>query len=115
MKTLVKLAAGAILACGLAAAATAPASAAVRFGIGIGAPVVAPPVAYSCYDVYVNYVYSYPYCTASAVPYIAPQVHLTFGDRDRDHGHAFFDHGRNHGYQAGRGYDHGDHGGRGRG
>ena len=109
MKTIAKLATGAILACGLAAATTAPAGAAVRFGVGIGTPVVVPPAAYSCYDVYGNYVYSYPYCTAAAVPYVAPQVHLRFGDRDRGRS-GFGDHNRDHGRQAFRGDNHGDRG-----
>src|SRR5579872_2327710 len=116
MKSIAKLAAGAILACGLAASATAPAGAAVRFGvgIGIGAPVVVPPAAYSCYDAYGNYAYWSPYCTAQSVPYVAPQVHLSFGDRDRGHG-AFVDHNRDHQSRIFRGDDHGDRGGRGRG
>jgi hypothetical protein len=111
MKTIAKLATGAILACGLAAAATAPAIAAVHFNVGIGAPVVTPPAAYACYNAYGNYVYSYPYCTAYPAPYVASQVNLTFGDRDRG---AFRDQDRDHGRQVGRGDDHGDRGGRGR-
>jgi hypothetical protein len=110
MKTIAKLATGAILACGLTAAATAPAAAAVRFNIGIGAPVVAAPSPYSCYDAYGNYAYSTPYCTAYTAPYVAPQVQFTFGDRDRDRG-AFHD--RDRGPQAGRSDQHDVRGGRG--
>lgn len=108
MRTIAKLATSAILVCGLAAAATVPASAAVRFGIGIGAPVVAPPVAYSCYDAYGNYVYSYPYCTAYPAPYVAPQAGFVFGGRDRDAFHSDRDRGRD----VDHSHDRGDRGGR---
>lgn len=53
MKTISKLAIGAVLACGVAVAATAPAEAGVRIGIGL--PVVAPvaPVyPAACYNYY---------------------------------------------------------------
>ena len=111
MKTIAKFATGAILAGALTATAIAPAGAAVRFGVGIGAP-VGP--AYSCYDGYGNYVYSYPYCTAYSTPYVAPQIQLRFGDRDhgrRDYHYQDRDHGR----QAYRGNDHYDRGDRHRG
>ena len=54
MKTMTKIAAGALVACGLAVAAAAPADAGVRVGIGFGVPIVAPePVApATCFDAY---------------------------------------------------------------
>lgn len=51
MKTIAKVAIGALMACGIAAATVAPADAGVRIGVGIGVPVVA--AGYSpgiCYD-----------------------------------------------------------------
>ena len=64
MKTITKLAAGALLACGLAVVAAAPADAGVRVGIGFGVPIVAPvaPVApATCFDAYGNpYYCGYP-------------------------------------------------------
>jgi len=50
MKTMTKIAAGALVACGLAVAAAAPADAGVR--IGIGFPIVAPVAPATCYDAY---------------------------------------------------------------
>lgn len=74
MKTIAKLAVGAVMACGVAFAATAPAAAQVEFGLGVG-PVAPAPVYPSCYDAYGNYIYSYPYCTAYVYPgYVEPYV-----------------------------------------
>ena len=112
MKTIAKLTTGLVLACSLAAAATVPASAAVRFGVGIGAPVVAPPPAYSCYDAYGNYAYWSPYCTGYQAPYVAPQVNLSFGEHDRDRGDFHHQDRADH-RQSDRGDNHGDRGDRG--
>src|SRR5437763_9920255 len=92
MRTIAKLAASAVIACGAALASTAPAAAQVSFGVGIGAPVApvypAYPAYSSCYDGYGNYVYSYPYCTEYAAPvypvypapvYAAPVIEPYFG------------------------------------
>src|SRR6185437_7656732 len=81
MRKITKIAIGAAMACGAAVAVAAPAAAQVSFGVGVGpaygygyAP--PPPVvpAYSCYDAYGNYIYSYPYCTAYVAPVYAPPV-----------------------------------------
>lgn len=111
MKTIAKLGMGVVLVCGLAAAATAPASAQVRFGVGINPPAVVPPPAYSCYDAYGNYVYSYPYCTAYPAPYVGPSLSFRFGDRDRDW-RRFHDRDRDRGRNWDRSFDRGDHGDR---
>jgi hypothetical protein len=85
MRKIMKIAIGAAMACGAAVAVAAPAAAQVSFGVGVGpaygygypAPVVP---AYSCYDGYGNYLYSYPYCTAYAAPvYGGPVVEPYFG------------------------------------
>src|SRR5579864_8002364 len=79
MKKITKIAVGAAMACGAAVAVAAPAAAQVSFGVGVGpgygyvAPAPVVP-AYSCYDAYGNYIYSYPYCTAYAAPVYAPPV-----------------------------------------
>jgi hypothetical protein len=52
MKTISKLAIGAVLACGVAVAATAPAEAGVRIGFGVGVPVVAQAYPATCYNYY---------------------------------------------------------------
>lgn len=93
MKNITKLALGTVMLCGAAVAATPPAAAQVSFGIGGGPGYPAYAPAPSCYDVYGNYVYSYPYCTAYGAPaYVAPSVQFRFGERhDRDDHH--FDRG----------------------
>ena len=116
MKTIAKLATGVILACSLATAATVPASAGVRFSVGLGAPVVAPTATYSCYDAYGNYISTSPYCSEYPAPYAAPSFNLTFGGRDRDRGE-FHDRDRDHGRAVSHSFDRGDrgdHGSRGR-
>ncbi len=57
MKTMAKLAIGALMTCGLAVAAAAPAEAGVHVGIGIGLPIVGPAYG-SCY----GYGDPYYYC-----------------------------------------------------
>jgi len=91
MKTMTKIAAGALLAAGLAVAATAPADAGVRIGIGL--PIVAGPVApATCFDAYGNAYYcGYPYYTPG-------YVGIGFGGYGNWHG----------GYRGGF---HGGHGG----
>ena len=85
MRKITKIAIGAAMACGAAVAVAAPAAAQVSFGVGVGPAygyVAPPPVvpAYSCYDAYGNYIYSYPYCTAYAAPvYVPPVVEPYFG------------------------------------
>src|ERR1700688_2797061 len=49
MKTIAKLAAGALVACGATLAGAAPANAGVRIGVGIGVPVVPAYGASPCY------------------------------------------------------------------
>ncbi len=130
MRKIAKIGLGVALACGAAVAVAAPAAAQVSFGIGVGpaygyAP--PPPVvpAYSCYDAYGNYVYSYPYCTAYAAPvygYGGPVVAPYFGiglgfggygwggHRDFDRGHDFdrgFRGGERGGMVAHGGFGHG--------
>jgi hypothetical protein len=110
MRTIVKLAVGAVMACGAAVAVAAPAAAQVSFGFGVGGPPVVAPAypAYSCYDAYGNYVYSYPYCTAYsyAAPVYGPSVvEPYFGigiGGGWGYGHRDFDRG---------GHDRGFHGG----
>jgi hypothetical protein len=84
MRTIAKLAIGAVMAGGAAFAVAAPAAAQVGFGIGVGPGYAYPAVpapAYSCYDGYGNYIYSYPYCTAYYAPpiYAPPVVEPYFG------------------------------------
>ncbi|HEX5280581.1 MAG TPA: hypothetical protein VFW28_10935 [Micropepsaceae bacterium] len=106
MRTIAKLAIGAAMACGAAVAATAPAAAQVSFGIGVGPayPYAAPVApAYSCYDAYGNYLYSYPYCTAYpayvAPPVVAPYFGIGIGGGWGWGGHERFEHG---GFRGGR-------------
>jgi hypothetical protein len=79
MKTITKIAAGALVACGVAVAAAAPANAAdVRFGFGFGAPVRT-----TCYDYYGR-----PYYCGYHRDYYAPGYFgVTFGGHRewRDH------------------------------
>lgn len=87
MRSITKLGITAAMICGAAIATAAPAAAQINFGIGIGPtyrPYAARPAFASCYDVYGNYVYSYPYCTAYAPPtYVPPAVQPYYGwDRD---------------------------------
>jgi hypothetical protein len=82
MKTMTKIAAGALVACGLAVAAAAPADAGVRVGIGFGLPIVAPVAvaAAPCYDAYGQpYSCGYP-------GYYAPGVVVGFGGHGYWHG-----------------------------
>jgi hypothetical protein len=112
MRTIAKLAIGAAMACGAAVAVAAPAAAQVSFGVGVGVPgaygYVAPaPVvpAYSCYDAYGNYIYSYPYCTAYAAPYYygygGPVVEPYFGIGLGFGGGRHFDRGFRGGFERG--------------
>ncbi len=118
MRKFVKMGLGAVLACGAAVAVAAPAAAQVSFGIGVGPAYgyVAPPPpvvpAYSCYDAYGNFIYSYPYCTAYAAPVYAPPVvapyfgiGLGFGGWGWG-GHRDFDRGFHGGFARG-GWEHG--------
>ncbi len=93
MKTMTKIAAGALVACGLAVAAAAPADAGVRVGIGFGLPIVAPaPVApATCFDAYGQpYYCGYPGYYAPAV------VGIGFGGHGYWHGG--YAHGGYHGW-----------------
>ena len=114
MRTIAKLAIGAAMACGAAVAATAPAAAQVSFGIGVGPAYPYAVPAYSCYDAYGNYIYSYPYCTAYAAPvYAPPVVEPYFGIGIGGFGwggHRDFDRGFHRGF-AERGFEHGRVGG----
>ena len=82
MKTMTKIAAGALVACGLAVAATAPADAGVRIGIGFGLPIVAAAVEpATCFDAYGQpYYCGYPGYYAPAV------VGIGFGGHGDWHG-----------------------------
>jgi hypothetical protein len=80
MKTITKFAAGALVACGIAVAATAPADAGVRVGIGLPIVAAAPVAPATCYDMFGNPFYcGYP-------GYYAPGV-VTFGFGGGDHWH----------------------------
>ena len=109
MRNMVKIALGTLMLCGAVAAVTGPAAAQVRFGIGVAPAYVPAP---SCYDVYGNYAYSYPYCTAYGTPaYVAPSVQFRFGERhDRGDHHIDRDRG-DRGHEM-RGGDRGEHRGR---
>src|SRR5215469_13344971 len=79
MKTITKIAAGALVACGLAVAAAAPANAAdVRFGIGFAAP--APRA--TCYDYYGR-----PYYCGYRNYYAPGYFGVTFGGHRDWHDH----------------------------
>src|SRR5579872_7374378 len=126
MKMIAKLAIGAMMAGGVAVAAAAPAAAQVEFGLGVGPVAPVAPAYPSCYDVYGNYIYSYPYCTAYGNPgYVEPYVGVDpyvgidpywgwgggywgggyWGGRDFDRGFAGrgFEGGR--GFAGGRGFE----------
>jgi hypothetical protein len=80
MKTITKIAAGALLAAGLAVAATAPADAGVR--IGFGFPVVAGPAEpATCYDAY-----GQPYYCGYRGNYAPGYVTFGFGGHRDWHG-----------------------------
>ncbi|MGH6827360.1 MAG: hypothetical protein ACREFW_00445 [Rhizomicrobium sp.] len=87
MKHFAKIALGAVMVAGAAAAVAQPASAAVSFGIGIGPNYYGPPAAPVC-DPYNRYYNPY-YCTPAYYNYgygYAPTIGFWsgWGDRDRD-------------------------------
>jgi len=116
MRKITKIAIGAAMACGAAVAVAAPAAAQVSFGIGVGPAYgpaygyVAPPPpvvpAYSCYDAYGNYIYSYPYCTAYAAPvYVPPVVEPYFGIGFGFGGRHFIGHDFHRGFEGGHRFE----------
>ncbi len=94
MKTVAKLAAGAVIACGMAVAAAAPADAGVQVGVGFGFPVApAYPAyygpAYPCNSPYADpYYCDYPayYGYYDPDDYYAPGfIGFSFGGGWHDH------------------------------
>ena len=82
MRTMTKFAAGALVACGLAVAAAAPADAGVRVGIGFGVPIVAAaPVGPTCFDAY-----GQPYYCGYPGYYAPGYVGIGFGGHGYGHG-----------------------------
>ena len=99
MKTMTKIAAGALVACGIAIAATAPADAGVRIGIGLPIVAAAPVPAATCYDMFGNpYYCGYP----GYYGYAPGVVSFGFGG-GHDHWHG--------GYARGGDFHGGFHGG----
>lgn len=102
MKTMAKVAIGALMACGVAVAAVGPADAGVRLGIGIGVPY--GPAYYgpgyaTCYDAYGNpYYCGYP-------GYYGPAFVGGYWGGGWGHG------GWGHGGWGHGGWGHGGHGG----
>ena len=102
MKTMAKIALGALMTCGVAAAA--PADAAVRVGVGIGAP-IGPALGLAYYGGPPCYAYPNPYCGYPA--YYGPGFVGAYWGGRGDWGHGGWGHGGGHG---GWGHD-GGHGG----
>jgi len=99
MKTITKFAAGALVACGIAVAATAPADAGVRIGIGLPLVAAAPVHPATCYDMFGNpYYCGYP----GYYGYAPGVVSFGFGGGYGGHDHW-------HGGDAHRGDFHGGH------
>lgn len=81
MKTFTKIAAGALLATGLAVAATAPADAGVRIGIGFPIVAAAPVGPATCFDAY-----GQPYYCGYPGYYAPGYVGIGFGGHGGWHG-----------------------------
>ena len=75
MKTMTKIAAGALVACGLALTVAAPANAGVRIGIGL--PIVAPVAPATCFDAY-----GQPYYCGYPGYYTPGVIGIGFGGHD---------------------------------